>query len=116
MMMKTKQFSKSDITVRQLFEGIDTSGFTLEDINASKKLYNYIVESANIAEIEDKKLGDVIDEGILSGLLGGAAGAAFGPALGRAICKVLGINPSGTLGNLLTSRVVLSALGYELGY
>ena len=32
------------------------------------------------------------------------------------LCKVLGINPSGTLGNLLTSRLVLGALGYELGY
>lgn len=115
-MMKT-HFSKSDITEQELFEGCDYySNLSLESIDAAKKLYNYIVESAEVAEIEGKSLDDTLDEGILSGLLGGAAGAAFGPALGKALCKVLGINPSGTLGNLLTSRLVLGALGYELGY
>ena len=109
-------FSKTDISTAELYEGIDLSQFTVKQIDAGKRLYNYIVESAEVAKLEEKPLDDVLDEGILTGLLGGAAGAAFGPALGRALCKVLGINPSGTLGNLLTSRLVLGALGYELGY
>lgn len=111
-----KNFSKSDISVQELFEGYDFTTVSEDEKEAGKRLYDYIVESAEVAEIEGKSLDDTLDEGILSGLLGGAAGAAFGPALGRAICKVLGINPSGTLGNLLTSRLVLGALGYELGY
>ena len=114
--MSKQDFTYSDISEVELFEGIDDSQYTLTEVEGAKRLYNYIIESAQVAEIENKKLGDVIDEGILTGLLGGAAGAAFGPTLGRALCKVLGINPSGPLGNLLQSRVVLSALGYELGY
>lgn len=113
-MMKT--FSKSDISVQELFEGYDFATVSEDEKEAGKRLYDYIVESAEVAEIEGKSLDDTLDEGILTGLLGSAAGAAFGPALGRALCKVLGINPSGTLGNLLTSRLVLGALGYELGY
>lgn len=113
--MKT-QFGKSDISVNELFEGYDFVTLDEDDKFAAKRLYDYIVESAEVAKLEGKSIDDTLDEGILSGLLGGAAGAAFGPALGKAICKVLGINPSGTLGNLLTSRLVLGALGYELGY
>lgn len=101
---------------KKLFEGVDIKTLTPEQMQNTKKLYNYIVESAEIAKKENVKLDDVLDEGIFSALLGGTAGATIGPAIGRAICKVLGVTENGVLGNLLTSRVVLAALGYELGY
>ena len=81
----------------------------------SKKLYDYIVESAEVANENGQKLDDVIDEGIFGALVGAAAGATVGPAIMKAICKVLGIQENGTLGNLLTSRVVLAAICGELG-
>lgn len=99
-----------------LFEGIDLTGYTPKQIMDSKKLYNYIVESAEIAKEEGKDLGDVIDEGIFGSLLGIAAGATVGPSIMKAVCKVLGIDEKGVLGSLLTSRVVLSAMGAELGF
>lgn len=101
---------------KKLFEGVDTTTLTPEQVQSTKKLYNYIVESAELAKKENTSLDKVLDEGIFSALLGGTAGATVGPAIGRAICKVLGVSENGVLGNLLTSRVVLAALGYELGY
>ena len=56
-----------------------------------------------------------MDEGLFTALLGGAAGATIGPAIMKAICKILGIDVNGTLGKLLTSSLVMGALGTELG-
>jgi hypothetical protein len=99
----------------RLYEGIDLSQYAPEQIMNSKKLYDYIVESAEIAKEEGKSLDDVVDEGIFSALVGVAAGATVGPSIMKAVCKVLGIQETGTLGNLLTSRVVLAAVCGELG-
>jgi hypothetical protein len=57
-----------------------------------------------------------MDEGLFSALLGGVAGATIGPAIMKAVCKILGIDQNGTLGKLLTSSLVMGALGAELGY
>lgn len=57
-----------------------------------------------------------LDEGIGKALLGAAAGVTVGPSIMKAVCKVLGISESGALGNLMTSRLVLTALGGYLGY
>jgi len=57
-----------------------------------------------------------MDEGLFTALLGGVAGATIGPAIMKAICKILGIDQNGTLGKLMTSSLVMSALGAELGY
>ena len=51
-----------------------------------------------------------IDEGLI-GMLGGVT---VGPALMRAVCSALGINEKGALGNLMTSRLVLTAIGAKL--
>lgn len=51
-----------------------------------------------------------IDEGLI-GMLGGVT---VGPALMRAVCSALGINEKGALGNLMTSRLVLTAIGSQL--
>lgn len=107
---------QANITDQELFEGIDTAFFTPKDYINTRKLYNYIVESADIAERENVGIDDVIDEGIFSAILGGISGATVGPAIGRAICKVLKIDEKGVLGSLICSKVVLAALGAELGY
>jgi len=85
-------------------------------VQNAKKLFNYIVESAAIAQEEGKSLDDIMDEGLFTALLGGVAGSTIGPAIMRAICKILGIDQNGTLGKLLTSSLVMGALGAELGY
>ena len=99
-----------------LFEGIDLSQYTPKQIMNSKKVYDYIVEANEIAKSENKKLDDVIDEGLFSSLLGGAVAATVGQSIMKAVCKCLGIDEKGTLGNLLTSKLVLTAMGAQLGY
>lgn len=100
----------------ELFEGVDLSKVSVKEVQNAKKLFNYIVESAAIAQEEGKSIDDVMDEGLFTALLGGVAGATIGPAIMKAICKILGIDQNGTLGKLLTSSLVLGALGSELGY
>lgn len=99
-----------------LFEGIDLSQYTPKQIMDSKKLYDYIIESNEIAQNEHRSLDDVMDEGLFGALIGGAVGATVGQSIMKAICKCLGIDEKGTLGNLLTSKLVLSAMGAQLGY
>ena len=67
--------------------------------------------------IKEAKENNVpIEEGIFGAIFGGIAGATAGPAIMKAICKILGLDQNGTLGKLLTSSLVLGALGMELGF
>ena len=100
----------------ELFEGVDLTNVSAKEVQNAKKLFNYIVESAAIAQEEGKSLDDVMDEGLFTALLGGVAGATIGPAIMKAICRILGIDVNGTLGKLLTSSLVLGALSTELSY
>lgn len=99
-----------------LFEGINLSDYTPKEIINSKKVYDYIVEAYDIAKQENKELDDIIDEGLFSTIIGGAVGATVGQSIMKAICKCLGIDEKGTLGSLLTSKLVLTAMGAQLGY
>lgn len=99
-----------------LFEGIDLSQYTPQEIMDSKKLYDYIIESGEIAKQENVPMDEIMDEGLFSALLGSAVSATVGQSIMKAICKCLGIDEKGTLGNLLTSKLVLAAMGAELGY
>lgn len=99
----------------ELFEGMNLTGIDPQQLQNSKKLYNYIVESYEIAQEEGKELSDVMDEGVFSAIALGALGATAGPSIMKAVCKCLGINETGCLGQLLTSRVVLAAVCGELG-
>lgn len=65
---------------------------------------------------EAKEAGTPIDEGILGAIGGAILGASFGPKLGNAICSGLGIDPKGALGSLITSRLVLGAIGMKMGW
>ena len=91
----------------KIFEAEDVRGSTPEQLQEAEKAYKEIIKK--IAAGED------IDEGLLGGLAGAGIGVLAGPTIGKAICKVLGVDPRGNLGKLLTSRLVTTAFGYELG-
>ena len=57
-----------------------------------------------------------LDEGLFGAIFGGLSGAVAGPAIGKAFCKALGIDERGSLGNLMTSRLVLGAVGTYVGW
>ena len=64
---------------------------------------------------EAKENGTPIDEGLFGAIFGGLTGAVAGPALGKSLCKALSIDEKG-IGNLLTSRLFLTALGGYMGW
>lgn len=81
-------------------------------ITEEQKAYDDIIA----ALMEAKENNTPIEEGLGKALLGGLAGVTVGPAIMKAVCKVLGINEGGALGNLMTSRLVLTAMGGYLGW
>ena len=106
---------------------LDRDMITLESIQAAKirsgmtvngelltedAKYDKVIEELNKARQE----GKTVDEGLLGAVVGGIAGATIIPSIMKAICKVLGINVNGQFGNLLTSRLVLAAVGAEIGW
>lgn len=80
-------------------------------ITEEQKAYDNIITTL----MEAKANNTPIDEGIGKALLGGIAGATIGPAIMKGVCHALGISESGALGNLMTSRLVLTALGGYIG-
>ena len=64
-----------------LFEGIDLSQYTPEQIMESKKVYDYIVEANEIAKQEGVPFEEVMDEGLFSALVGGAVGSTVGQSI-----------------------------------
>ena len=91
----------------KIFEAEDIRGATFEQLQEAEKIYYEIVDKL--------EAGEELDEGLFGGLVGAGVGALLGPTIGKAICKVLGIDPGGNLGRLLTSRLVTTALGYAVG-
>lgn len=70
-----------------------------------------------IKKLEDAKAnGTPIDEGIFGAIGGAILGSTIGPKLGAAICSALGVDPKGTFGSLLTSRLVMGAIGLKMGW
>lgn len=74
--------------------------------------YDNIIQKLNEAKENDVP----IEEGILGAIGGAILGASFGPKLGAAICKALGVDQKGAFGSLLTSRLVMSAIGTSMGW
>lgn len=81
-----------------------------------------IVEDSQIYEDVIKRLQEArdnnvpVNEGILGGILGGIAGATIGPSVMKAVCNALGVSLEGHLGKLLTSKLVLGAVGAKIGW
>ena len=70
-----------------------------------------------ITKLQEAKDNNIpIEEGLVGAIIGGVTGAALGPKVMKAICKALGINESGPLGNLMTSRLILTAVGTSVGW
>ena len=90
-----------------IFESEQIKGLTTEQIREGEKAYAFILEKL--------EKGEPIDEGVFGAIVGGAAGLLIGPAIGKAICRALGIDQEGSLGKLLTSRLVTTAIGIALG-
>lgn len=65
---------------------------------------------------EAKENGTPIDEGIFGAIGGAILGASIGPKLGGALCRALGVDPKGTFGSLLTSKLVLGSIGATMGW
>lgn len=81
-------------------------------VNEDLALYDDMIRLLNEAKEQNKP----IDEGIFGALFGGLVGATAGPAVMRAVAKVLGIDEKGALYNLMTSKVILGAMGGYLGW
>lgn len=76
------------------------------------KFYDMIIEKL----LDAKKKQIPLDEGLFTSILGGVVGASFGPAVMKAVCEALGINEKGPLGSLITSRLILTAVGAKIGW
>lgn len=87
--------------------------FDLNEVHTIEEqlLVKSLLESAK----SSKTPGQALEEGLLGGIVGGIAGATLAPAIMKSICKILGIQENGTLGQLLTSKLVLGAMGAQLG-
>ena len=75
-------------------------------------IYENIITKLQTAKEEGKP----IEEGLFGAMVGGVAGATLLPALMKAVCKVIGVDLKGQFGNLLTSRLVLTAVGAQVGW
>lgn len=65
---------------------------------------------------EAKEAGVPIDEGILGAVAGGILGTTVGPKLMQAVCKALGVDVKGSFGSLLTSKLIMGAVGTSMGW
>lgn len=83
------------------------------DNNINESLaYDNIIQKLT----EAKENGTPIDEGIFGAIGGTILGTTIGPKLGGALCRALGVDPKGTFGSLLTSKLVLGSIGVTMGW
>lgn len=87
----------------------------IADLNITEDLDKQYDDAIRLLK-EAKANQQPIDEGLFKAIFGGLVGATAGPALGKALCKALGLDEKGMLGNLLTSRLFLTALGGYMGW
>ncbi len=80
-----------------------------------QNLRDYINEVA--IKSAENGVPETVDEGLVGALVGGLVGGSVaGKTIMQALCRALGINEKSALGQLLTSRMVLTAVGIQLGY
>ena len=90
---------------------------TIEDIVKSEPINEELIYDNIIKKLtEAKENGTPIDEGLFGAIGGAVLGTAFGPKLGGALCKALGVDPKGTFGSLLTSKLVMGSIGLTMGW
>jgi len=88
----------------------------------SELLSDHLVECIEFTEeqinaIEEWFEGETneLNEGVIGSVLGGLGGLAFGKSIGKIIARVLGIKENSPLYNVLTSRLVGTAIGAAIG-
>lgn len=95
---------------------IEEIASTINDTNTNNineaAIYDDIISKLN----EAKEKGIPVEEGLLGGIIGGVAGATIGPAIMKALCNALGVDIKGPFGSLLTSRLILAAVGAKVGW
>lgn len=94
---------------------------SIEEIIGNDNEGQKITEELNYDDIiqklqEAKENAIPIEEGILGAIGGAILGASIGPKLGGAICKALGVDPKGSFGSLLTSKLVMGSIGVTMGW
>lgn len=57
-----------------------------------------------------------IQEGLFGALVGGVAGMTIAPVIMKTLCGIIGVDPKGQFGSILTSRLVLTALCTKMGW
>ena len=90
---------------------------SMEELANEKNINESLVYDDIIQKLtEAKENGTPIDEGIFGAIGGAILGASIGPKLGAALCRALGVDPKGTFGSLLTSKLVLGSIGATMGW
>lgn len=83
----------------------------ITSINESK-VYDDIIEKLTNA----KESGMPLNEGLFGALVGGVAGMTIAPVIMKTLCNIIGVDPKGQFGSILTSRLVLTALCTKMGW
>ena len=90
---------------------------SMEELANEKNINESLVYDDIIQKLtEAKENGTPIDEGIFGAIGGAILGSTIGPKLGAALCRALGVDPKGTFGSLLTSKLVLGSIGVTMGW
>jgi hypothetical protein len=90
---------------------------SMEEIANNMQITEELTYDSVIQKLQEAKENDLpIDEGIFGAIGGAILGAALGPKLGAALCKALGVDPKGTFGSLLTSKLVMGSIGTTMGW
>lgn len=88
-----------------------------EVVNEQNQINESFIYDDMIQKLQEaKEAGTPIDEGLIGALVGGIAGVTIAPSIMKAVCKILGVDPKGQFGSLITSRLVLGALCVEMGW
>ena len=90
---------------------------SIQDIVTNQQITEDINYDTVISKLQEAKENNIpLEEGILGAIVGGTVGLTMGPAIMKAVCKCLGVDEKGQFGQLLTSRLMLTALGTYMGW
>jgi hypothetical protein len=106
----------SELDLHLIKEGLQEEWTPELEAKVNAAIDQFIAEYQNEDGSYDiEKLNEeVTNEGLLGSIFGGLAGFALGKSVGQLIARVLGIE-TGVFYDLLTSRLVGTALGASLG-
>ena len=85
------------------------------DIELTEEQVTLIIDILMNPETVNESRLEILDEGIFGSIVGGIGGLAFGKSIGKLLADTLGIKKKSPLYNVLTSRLVGTAIGAALG-